>query len=349
MATIRDVARAAGVSVATVSRVLNDNVRVKSETRVRVKQAATQLDYTPNEAARSLITSRTHALGVLLPDLYGEFFSEVLRGVDLRARRDGLHLLVSSSHADSADLVGALRAMRGRIEGLIVMAPDLDTASLVKAAGPGFPLVLLDPGVRAVGVDSISIDNLGGAATAVTHLLDLGHRRIATIAGPTQNADARQRLDGWRKSLETRGITPDPAFVTRGDFTEPSGYAAVARVLALRPRPTAIFVANDYMAIGAMSALAQAGLRVPEDMAVVGFDDIAMARYLNPPLTSVNVDLLDLGARAVQRLIDGKNGVSSRRRHEVTPATLVIRRSCGSERAGTEARSATPRARRTSS
>jgi LacI family transcriptional regulator len=115
MATIRDVARAAGVSVATVSRVLNDNARVKSETRDRVKAAATELDYTPNEAARSLITSRTHALGVLLPDLYGEFFSEVLRGIDLRARRDGLHLLVSSSHADGDDLVGALRAMRGRI------------------------------------------------------------------------------------------------------------------------------------------------------------------------------------------------------------------------------------------
>ena len=346
MATIRDVARAAGVSVATVSRVLNDNARVRVETRARVKAAATRLDYTPNEAARSLITSRTHALGVLLPDLYGEFFSEVLRGIDLRARRDGLHLLVSSSHADGDDLVGALRAMRGRIEGLIVMAPDVDTATLVRAAGPGFPLVLLDPGMRAVGCDSISIDNTGGAAAAVTHLIDLGHRRIATIAGPAQNSDARHRLDGWRKALVERGIAPDPAFVTNGDFTEPSGYTAVARLLALRPRPTAIFVANDYMAIGAMSALAQAGLRVPEDMAIVGFDDIAMSRYLNPPLTTVNVDLLDLGARAVQRLVDGKNGAPSRRRHEVTPATLVIRRSCGSEHAGIEARSATPRARR---
>ena len=346
MATIRDVARVAGVSVATVSRVLNDNVRVSAETRARVKDTAIRLDYSPNEAARSLITSRTHALGVLLPDLYGEFFSEVLRGIDLRARRDGLHLLVSSSHADGDDLVGALRAMRGRIEGLIVMAPDVDTSVLVKAAGPGFPLVLLDPGVRAIGCDSISIDNVGGAVAGVTHLLDLGHRRIAVISGPLQNADARQRLEGWRKALAGRGLTPDPAFVTAGDFTEPSGYAAVARLLALRPRPTAIFVANDYMAIGAISALVQAGLRVPEDMAIVGFDDIAMARYLNPPLTTVHVDLLDLGARAVQRLVDGKNGATSKRRHQVTPATLVIRRSCGSERAGSEARSATPRARR---
>ncbi len=346
MATIRDVARAEGVSVATVSRVLNDNSRVRSETRVRVKEAATRLDYTPNEAARSLITSRTHALGVLLPDLYGEFFSEVLRGVDLRARRDGLHLLVSSSHADGDDMIGALRSMRGRIEGLIVMAPDVDTATLVRAAGPGLPLVLLDPGVRAVGCDSISIDNAGGAAAAVAHLVSLGHHRIATIAGPAQNVDARQRLDGWRKALAANGIPADPAFITAGDFTEPSGYAAVARLLALRPRPTAIFVANDDMAIGAMSALSQAGLRVPEDMAVVGFDDIAMARYLNPPLTTVHVDLLDLGARAVQRLVDGKNGAGSKRRHEVTPATLVIRRSCGSVHAGNEARSAMPRARR---
>lgn len=348
MSTIRDVARAAGVSVATVSRALNNHSRVRSETRARVTQAAVQLDYTPNEAARSLITSRTHAFGVLLPDLYGEFFSEVLRGVDLRARRDGYHLLVSSSHANGEDLVGALRAMRGRIEGLIVMAPDVDTAALVQAAGTGIPLVLLDPGVRAVGCDSISIDNTAGAAAAVDHLVSLGHRRIATITGPESNADAKQRLAGYRKALAARGITADPAYVATGDFTEPSGYAAVARLLAIRPRPSAIFAANDYMAIGAMSALTQAGLRIPEDMAIVGFDDIAMARYLNPPLTSVHVDLLDLGARAVQRLVDTKNGVTSRRRSEVTPATLVVRQSCGATRAGTEIRSPTPRARRSS-
>ena len=348
MATIRDVARAAGVSVATVSRALNNQTRVRTETRARVSQAATELDYTPNEAARSLITSRTHAFGVLLPDLYGEFFSEVLRGVDLRARRDGYHLLVSSSHANGEDLVGALRAMRGRIEGLIVMAPDVDTAALVQAAGAGIPLVLLDPHVKAIGCDSISIDNEAGAAAAVDHLLRLGHQRIATITGPEQNADARQRLAGYRKALGARGIEADPAFISTGDFTEPSGYAAVAPLLALRPRPSAIFAANDYMAIGAMSALTQAGLRIPEDMAIVGFDDIAMARYLNPPLTSVNVDLLDLGARAVQRLVDTKNGVASRRRSEVTPATLVVRQSCGASGGGRELRSPTPRARRSS-
>jgi LacI family transcriptional regulator len=348
MATIRDVARAAGVSVATVSRVLNNHASVRTETRTRVTAAAHELDYTPNEVARSLITSRTHALGVLLPDLYGEFFSEVLRGVDLRARRDGFHLLVSSSHANGEDLVGALRSMRGRIDGLIVMAPDVDTAELLTAAGTGFPLVLLDPGPRALGCDSISIDNMAGAEAAVDHLLALGHRLVATITGPEHNADAQQRLAGYRRALEARGIIPDPALVAIGDFTEPSGYAAVARLLELRPRPTAIFAANDNMAIGAMSALAQAGLRVPEDMAIVGFDDIAMARYLNPPLTTVNVDLLDLGARAVQRLIDTKNGASTRRRHEVTPATLVVRRSCGAPSIGPETRSLTPRARRSS-
>jgi LacI family transcriptional regulator len=348
MATIRDVARAAGVSVATVSRVLNHHARVRTETRTRVEAVAHALDYTPNEVARSLITSRTHALGVLLPDLYGEFFSEVLRGADLRARRDGFHLLVSSSHADGEDLVEALRSMRGRIEGLIVMAPDVDTGSLVKAAGRGVPLVLLDPGLRVLGCDSISIDNVQGATAAVRHLLGLGHRRIALIGGPAGNADALQRRDGYRQALAASGVGTDPALEVEGDFTEPSGYAAVARLLRLEPRPTAIFAANDYMAIGAMSALAQAGLTVPEDVAIVGFDDIAMARYLNPPLTTVNVDLLDLGARAVQRLIDTKNGAPTRRRHEVTPATLIVRRSCGSATVGPESRSLTPRARRSS-
>jgi len=360
MATIRDVARAAGVSVATVSRVLNNHARVRTETRSRVTAAATELDYTPNEMARSLITSRTHAFGVLLPDLYGEFFSEVLRGIDLRARRDGFHLLVSSSHANGDDLVEALRSMRGRIDGLIVMAPDVDTSSLVRAAGGDLPLVLLDPGLSVLGSDSISIDNVAGAQAAVSHLVGLGHRRIATITGPAVNADARQRLDGYRRALavvgsagtnghgRARPIAHDPTLEVEGDFTEPSGYAAVQELLRVEPRPTAIFAANDYMAIGAMSALAEAGLEVPADVAIVGFDDIAMARYLNPPLTTVNVDLLDLGARAVDRLIDTKNGATTRRRHEVTPATLVVRRSCGSTIGGPETRSLTPRARRPS-
>jgi LacI family transcriptional regulator, galactose operon repressor len=348
MATIRDVARAAGVSVATVSRALNNHARVRTETRSRVNAAAHALDYTPNPVARSLITSRTHAFGVLLPDLYGEFFSEVLRGIDLRARRDGFHLLVSSSHADGEDMVDALRSMRGRIEGLIVMAPDVDTATLVKAAGAGFPLVLLDPGLRVVGCDSISIDNEAGAVSAVDHLVRLGHRRLATITGPAQNADAQQRLHGFRWALAERGLASDPELEVEGDFTEPSGYAAVGRLLAATSRPTAIFAANDYMAIGAMSALTQAGLRVPEDMAIVGFDDIAMARYLNPPLTTVSVDLVDLGARAVERLLRNQTGASTRRRHDVTPATLVVRRSCGSPSAGPESRSFTPRARRSS-
>ena len=351
MATIRDVARAAGVSVATVSRVLNNHARVRTETRTRVTAAASELDYTPNEVARSLITSRTQAFGVLLPDLYGEFFSEVLRGIDLRARRDGFHLLVSSSHANGDDLVEALRSMRGRIDGLIVMAPDVDTSALVRAAGDGLPLVLLDPGARVLAADSISIDNVAGAEAAVRHLVALGHRRIATISGPAGNADARQRLDGYRRALAAGGLEPDETLEVEGDFTEPSGFAAAQRLLALANGagpPTAIFAANDYMAIGAVSALAEAGLAVPKDVAIVGFDDIAMARYLNPPLTTVNVDLLDLGARAVDRLVDQKNGATTRRRHEVTPATLVVRRSCGSANGGPESRSLTPRARRPS-
>lgn len=349
MATIRDVARAAGVSVATVSRVLNNHARVRTETRTRVNAAASELDYTPNEVARSLITNRTQALGVLLPDLYGEFFSEVLRGIDLRARRDGFHLLVSSSHANGDDLVEALRSMRGRIDGLIVMAPDVDTRALVRAAGDGLPLVLLDPGLRVPAADTISIDNTAGAEKAVRHLAGLGHRRIGTITGPEGNADARQRLDGYRRALESCGLERDPALEIEGDFTEPSGYAAAQRMLELDgARPTAVFAANDYMAIGAMSAFAGAGLAVPRDMAIVGFDDIAMARYLNPPLTTVSVDLLDLGARAVDRLVDKKNGAATRRRHETTPASLVVRRSCGSLNGGPESRSLTPRARRPS-
>ncbi|HEY2955345.1 MAG TPA: LacI family DNA-binding transcriptional regulator [Candidatus Eisenbacteria bacterium] len=330
MATIKDVARQAGVSVATVSRAFNDSAVVSEHVLARVRRVASRLNYWPNGAARSLITNRTHAIGVLLPDLFGEFFSEVIRGIDHAARESGLHLLLSSSHADTEELVAALRAMRGRIDGLIVMAPDVDAPKALECAHPDIPLVLIDPGLGVSGYDSISIANQDGARALVEHLLDLGHRRIATITGPRRNIDAEQRLAGYRLALKRRRVERDPELEIAGDFSEPSGYEAVDRLLALKRRPTAVFVANDYMAIGVLGALSDAGLRVPQDMAVGGFDDIAMSRYLNPPLTTVRVDAYGLGQRAAARLIRAaRTSPAPARTREVLPTTLVIRGSCG--------------------
>lgn len=330
MATIKDVAREAGVSVATVSRVFNDSELVSEETRAHVRAVAGRLRYWPNGAARSLITNRTYALGVLLPDLYGDFFSELIRGIDLAARRAGMHLLVSSSHADTDALVAALRSMRGRIDALVVMAPDVDAARAIHDVALGFPVVVLDPGLGVTACDTLSIANQDGAYLAVRHLLSLGHRRIATVTGPATNVDARQRVSGYRMALEEAHLPLDPRLEIEGDFTEQSGHRAVAELLALKPRPTAVFFGNDYMAIGALSALAEAGVRVPEDLAVVGFDDIAMARYVTPALTTVHVDLIELGARAVERVLAPREAAGADGPlHETVEGRLVVRRSSG--------------------
>lgn len=328
-------ARTAGVSLATVSRALNGNPRVSGETRQLVLEAAETLRYRPNSLARSLVTSRTNTIGVLLPDLYGEFFSEVIRGVDGEARARGYHLLVSSSHASTEELMAAVRAMHGRIDGLIVMAPDVDAPVALRDAIGTFPIVLLDGGLGTTDFDSFSLANAEGARLAVRHLLDLGHRRVATVTGPEGNLDARQRLFGYRAEMRDGGGRWFAELELAGDFTEPSGYAAGGALLALDPPVTAVFCANDYMAIGMIGRLNEAGLRVPDDVSVVGFDDIAMARYLSPTLTTVHVDTAELGARAVRRMAEilaGRSNAPGARRGEILRAALAVRGSSGPPR-----------------
>jgi LacI family transcriptional regulator len=330
VATIRDVARAAGVSVATVSRVLNGSAPVREDTGRQVRTAAEKLNYWPNGAARSLITHRTGTIGVLLPDLHGEFFSEVIRGIDLASRRSGLHLLVSSSHAAIDELVAALRSMRGRIDGLVVMAPEAAAPRLVRECALGAPTVFINPGRTVRECDSVSIANFDGAHVIVRHLITLGHRRIAAVSGPDSNTDAAQRLAGYRAALRQAGLSVPRSFTLVGDFREPSGYDAGRRIVGLKPRPTAVFVSNDRMAVGVLGALGDAGLGVPHDMAVAGFDDIEVAQYLNPPLTTVHVDAFRLGERAFERLmlrLDAPDTEDDA--HEVLPTTLVVRASCG--------------------
>ena len=327
MVTIKDVAREAKVSTATVSRVLNDSGPVREDTRRRIREVARRLRFVPNGAARSLVTCRTDTLGVLLPDLYGEFFSEVIRGMDEAAQQHGFHLLVSSSHADKREFEAAMRAMRGRVDGLVAMSPDLDAASLLNIPA-SLPLVLLCSRANGSDLDSLTIQNCGGARDMVRHLIALGHTRVAIIKGAVGNYDAAERLRGYRIALREVGIRPDRALERNGEFTEAGGYAAAVELLRAGPRPTAIFAANDSMAIGALSALREAGVRVPDDIAVAGFDDIPLARYMDPPLSSVRVPICELGARAIELLLNGithKNDHA--RRRESVSTELVIRRS----------------------
>jgi LacI family transcriptional regulator len=330
-ATIKHVAKEAGVSVATVSRVMNKSALVAEGTRQVVLEVAARLGYTPHGAARSLITNRTSTVGVLLPDLYGEFFSEVIRGIDQTARREGYHVIVSSSHSDQQDLESALRSMWGRVDGLILMIPDIRVAGIASQLPDGFPVVLMNCAGDTNGHDAISIANYEGAYSMVQHLIGKGHRRIAIIKGADKNYDANERLRGYRAALRDAALPGEPELEVAGDFSEASGYDAASGLARLDPRPTAIFAFNDAMAVGALSAIREARLRVPEDIAVAGFDDIPMARYVEPPLSSVHVDISALGARAATLLlgaIQHPNGRENRR--EIVPTALVVRRSCGS-------------------
>jgi len=330
LATIHDVARAAHVSIATVSRALNGSSRVTEMTRRRVRKAAAKLDYWPNGAARSLTQSQTHAIGILLPDLHGEFFSEVIRGADHSARQGNLQTLISSSHADADELVSAARSMRGRVDGLIVMATERATAEAIDPIRRRFPVVLMNPSSKIEGCSTVSIANFDGAHAAVEHLLGLGHTSVAVITGPSGNADADARLRGYRKALHAAGIAPVSTLEFQGDFTESSGYDAARRILQHVPRPTAVFASNDSMAIGLLSALGSLGVGVPRDMAVAGFDDIAISRYLTPPLTTVRVDAYELGARSVRLLISmGGSADPIAYHHDVLPTVLVVRHSSG--------------------
>jgi LacI family transcriptional regulator len=325
-ATIKDVAREAGVSIGTVSRAFNGNGPIREATRQRVLTTAEALRYVPNSAARTLITRRTMTIGVLLPDLYGEFFSEVIRGIDTAARRLQYHLLVSSSHNDTDEIRAAIRAMRGRVDGLIIMSPNIDARTLETNLPPHLPVVLLNCRVEGGAYDSINVDNFGGAHSMTRHLLDAGHRRIAFVRGPRGNYDAEERLRGYRAALIEYGLECRPEWEVMGDFTEAGGERAASECLERSPRPSAVFASNDSTAIGVLSALRAAGSFVPEDVAVAGFDDIPVARYLTPPLTSVGVSITGLGGFATDKLL---RVIGERNEHakqnEILPVRLTVR------------------------
>jgi LacI family transcriptional regulator len=325
-ASIKDVASRAGVSVATVSRVLNEKALVREETIKRVLDAAKELRYVPHGGARSLSMRQTRTVGVVLPDLHGEFFSEVIRGIDVAARRRGFHLLVSGSHSDWTEMTAMALAVRGRVDGLIVMVPDMDPDEVQARLPVGVPVVLLN--CRASATWSIVIDNATGAEAMVAHLASLGHREIAFITGPEANADAAERLRGWRSGMERIGADPRPGLVAKGDFSENGGYEAAYSLLSGERRPTAVFAANDAMAIGALSAIREQGYEVPARIAVAGFDDIPIARFVSPPLTTVSVEIAELGRRAFELFMEGTEP-GSVPRLETLETHLVIRESCG--------------------
>ena len=332
-ATIRDVARRAGVSISTVSRVLNDTCPVQEDKRRLVFAAAEALGYTPNPAARSLLGKKTGALGVLLPFVSGEFFSELLSGLDQAAQDHGYFLVISTSHRRPDEFRKAIRVLDRRVDGLVVMAPEVDargTASIFKTK---LPIVLVNTYAEDVAADVLNFDNYSGARALTQHLLDAGHRRIALIRGPEHAHDALERARGYRDAMTAAGV-PDLADLEyTGGYTREDGYAAAERITTAPERPTAIVAANDYCALGAMSALHAHGLTAPDDIAIVGFDGLPSGQFAVPALTTARVPIAEIGYQAVSRLAERLRGDGDALPfvQRLVPVELVVRDSDGRE------------------
>ena len=344
--TIKDVAREARVSVATVSRALNGHENVAESVRQQVLATADRLRYQPHAAARSLSSRRTQTIGVVLPDLYGEFFSELIRGIDQVARARRQHLLVSSYHGLPEEQGEALRAMRGRVDGLLVLSPYTDRPGfLVDNLPSSLPVVLINTDVQEAAYPALTIDNYSAAVAMVEHLVQAGHRRIAFIGGPEGNFDARERLRGYRDAMAELLPQTQPE-VLQGDFREASGERA-GRALLAGTLPDAVFAANDMMALGCLYAFNEAGVRVPQDIALAGFDDIPLARFVHPSLTTMRVSIAELGAKALKRLLAQiEAGEATEAELHVLMPELVVRQSSAGKR---EAAAAPSKKKRSSS
>nr|WP_242659668.1 LacI family DNA-binding transcriptional regulator [Thermostaphylospora chromogena] len=321
--TLEEVAARAGVSRSTVSRVINGE-HVSAESRQVVMHAVRELGYVPNLAARSLVTRRTGTIALAVPDAPGgdPWFSTVIRSAvrELEEAGKQVALMLAGSSAGRRRVEQVAAA--GHVDGvLLVCVADADPlpAALARTAAP---VVLLGKPAGAAGLPYVEIDNLGGAAAAVRHLLERGRRRIATIGGPTDTAAGRERLAGYREAMREAG---SPATVALGDLTPASGAEAMRRLLAEHPGLDAVFAAGDSMAIGALAALREAGRRVPDDVAVVGFDDVDAAAYTVPPLTTVHVPAAEQGAAAARLLLDRLGG--ARIDPRLLPARLIVRAS----------------------
>ncbi|MEV0244643.1 LacI family DNA-binding transcriptional regulator [Streptomyces sp. NPDC050674] len=297
--TITEIARQAGVSVPTVSRVVNGRSDVSPQTRARVEDLLHRHGYRRRPAAPG---NRAALLDLVFDDLDSPWAVEIIRGVEEVAHAEGIGTVVSAVHGRSGDARAWMRNLRARAsDGVVLVTSALDATLHEELRILGVPLVVVDPaGSPSPGAPTIGAANWSGGLAATEHLLSLGHRRIGLIAGPPGLLCSRARLDGYRAALEGAGLTPDASLIVTGDFRPESGFTACATLLDLPEPPTALFAAGDRMALGAIEALRRRGLRVPQDMSVVGFDDLPEVRWSSPPLTTVRQPLADMGRLAVR-------------------------------------------------
>ena len=325
--TIYQVARRAGVSIATVSRVQTSRETVAEGTRARVETAIRDLAYRPSSVARSLAGGRRHdAIGIVFPDLSGPYYSAVILGYEEASAIDGRSVLIFGTHRRSnAD--EQVRALADRVDGLVLMGRTVHDVVVEELVARGMPTVMLARPAPA-GADSIRAENRETARQLAAHLFAHGHRAIAFLGDPMASPDVGERWDGFRQAHRDAG-RPDPDAVVRAGFREPDGRNAMRRLLREPSRPTAVVAAHDELAIGALGAARDAGLDVPNDLAITGWDDIPVARHLTPPLTTVRQPMEELGRRAAAFLHERLTASRTVPRHEVLPTELVVRSSCG--------------------
>ncbi|HSB67146.1 MAG TPA: LacI family DNA-binding transcriptional regulator [Anaerolineales bacterium] len=330
-ATIHDVAALAEVSIATVSRVINGTTPVSDRISARVREAITSLEFVPHSAARVLATKKTNTIGLILPEISGFYFSPLLRGVEECLRGKGYDLLVQSTVAESESTASpTLKLGAHNTDGLLVFAASLSDLEITRLHSYGFPMVLLHQSPpEGLDVPCVTIDNKTGTIKIINHLLEVhGYRKIAFLVGPESEEDSYWRELGYREALSSHGIPYDPILIAAGHFDTSVAQVSVSGLLKKGVVFDAIFTGDDDSAIGAITAIQNAGLRVPEDIAVVGFDDVYISQYLSPPLTTVHAPIEQAGYAAAQQLI--------RLIHQenveplvLLPTEIIIRRSCG--------------------
>ncbi|CAI8815848.1 HTH-type transcriptional repressor PurR [Pseudomonas sp. IT-P12] len=303
MATIKDVAALAGISYTTVSHVVNKTRPVSEEVRVKVEAAIKSLDYVPSAVARSLKAKTTATIGLLVPNSLNPYFAELARGIEDYCERNGYCVILCNSDDNPDKQRSYLRVLlEKRIDGLIVASAGGDAGLAEGLAGVRTPMVIVDRGLQGVNTDLVRIDHEYGAYLATRHLLELGHRDIATIGGPAGTSVAQMRLAGYRRALQEAGVEVSRERVLESDFTSTGGYTAAATLLEKNP-PTAIFAGNDMIGFGVLRAAAERNIRVPAELSVIGFDDIQMSRYVYPALTTVGQSILQLGEMAAGVLL----------------------------------------------
>ncbi|MEO7730397.1 MAG: LacI family DNA-binding transcriptional regulator [Kofleriaceae bacterium] len=320
-----DVARRVGVSLQTVSRVLHDSPLVRRETRERVLDAMRQLNYRPSPAAQALVTGRSRLLGVVSFDtaLFGP--ASTLLGIEQAAHEAGYAVTIASFHTlNRASLMAAIHRHRDQgVDGIVVIAPVKSTIAALRQLAPDVPVVAVGGGLDR-NISAVGVDQRGGAAAATRHLLELGHRTVWHIAGPSEWLDAEQRVAGWRSTLTSAGVQVPP--VLRGDWSAGSGYE-LAHDLLRRRDVTAVFAGNDQMALGLLRRIHEVGRDAPAQISVVGFDDIPEAAYFTPPLTTVRQDFAEVGRRCLRLLLAKIESDREAASHIVVPSELVLRAS----------------------